>query len=458
MEVELIISGTPEGQDYYGPEESRQYMSLMYSTSAEKNNKLMVEVRKESNGKTYCYYNYLVYKDVIGVGGRPGSYFCLALRLDAYCIDIQSMYRLLDLTYHNYVKRAILKVEGTKVQYRAANFKDLAKEIKGIEEFIYPNLNHIFKENENDFQSLQGYLPYNGQGITANLYDYSEQALMDCVKKGARLNLSPTFSTIEVQRLKDQYEKQLQAYQLQMDAARKSDIEQKNKLSSDLSFAKQKISSLEATNADLQKKIKEIEMKLRTMGQAKELEQMLESVKTPILKIADHIKAKAPVYAERMQERTESTVQSLFEAIRKVIPFCNLLLLLLLLTLNFPKQLSSLFSSSTDNETIRGLRAEIAALQQSNSDLKAEVAHLRIKQVEIDIDGYSKGTLDKKKQYQVQALLKNTFEWKVEGADVEKDKSNGTIIFIKPQNDQDTVRIHFFMNGEQLQERIIPNP
>lgn len=456
MEVELIISGTPEGQDYYGPKESQQYMSLMYNTSTEQNNKLMVEVRKESNGKTYCYYNYLVYKDVIGVGGRPGSYFCLALRLDAYWIDIQSMYRLLDFTYHNYVKKAILRVEGTKVQYKAANFKDLAKEIKSIEEFIYPNLNHSFIEN--GFQSLQGYLPYNGQGITANLYDYSEQALMDCVKKGARLNLSPTFSTIEVQRAKDQYDKNLQAYQQQADAARKSDIEQKNKLSSDLSSAKQEISLLKATIADLQKKNKEIEMKLRTMGQAKELEQMLESVKTPILKIADHIKAKAPVYAERMQERTEGTVQSLFEAIRKVIPFCNMLLLLFLLTLNFPKQLSSLFSSSTDNETIRGLRAEIAALQQNNSDLEAEVAHLRIKQVEIDVDGYSKGTLDKKKQYQVQALLKNTFDWKVEGADVEKDKSNGTIILIKPKNDQDTVRIHFFMNGEQIQERIIPNP
>lgn len=454
MEVELIISGTPEGQDYYGPEESRQYMSLMYSASTD--NKLMIDVRKEANGKTYCYYNYLVYKDVIGVGGRPGSYFCLALRLDAYCMDIQSMYRLLDITYHNYVKNAILKVTGSKVQYKAGNFNDLAKEIERVKDFIFSNFQCSFTETS--FTSLQGFVLNNGQIKDFNLSDYSAQALTDYVRKGGKMNLSPTFSTEREKQLKEQHEKQLQAFQQQTDAARKLDIEQKNKLNADLSSAKQEISLLKATIADLQKKNKEIEMKLRTMGQAKELEQMLESVKTPILKIADHIKAKAPVYAERMQERTESTVQSLFEAIRKVIPFCNMLLLLFLLTLNFPKQLSSLFSSSTDNETIRGLRAEIAALQQNNSDLEAEVAHLRIKQVEIDVDGYSKGTLDKKKQYQVQALLKNTFDWKVEGADVEKDKSNGTIILIKPKNDQDTVRIHFFMNGEQIQERIIPNP
>ncbi|MDY4757228.1 MAG: hypothetical protein SO287_06490 [Parabacteroides sp.] len=454
MDVELIISGTPEGQDYYGPEESRQYMSLMYSASTD--NKLMIDVRKEANGKTYCYYNYLVYKDVIGVGGRPGSYFCLALRLDAYCMDIQSMYRLLDITYHNYVKNAILKVTGSKVQYKAGNFNDLAKEIERVKDFIFSNFQCSFTETS--FTSLQGFVLNNGQIKDFNLSDYSAQALTDYVRKGGKMNLSPTFSTEREKQLKEQHEKQLQAFQQQTDAARKLDIEQKNKLNADLSSAKQEISLLKATIADLQKKNKEIEMKLRTMGQAKELEQMLESVKTPILKIADHIKAKAPVYAERMQERTEGTVQSLFEAIRKVIPFCNLLLLLFLLTLNFPKQLSSLFSSSTDNETIRGLRAEIAALQQNNSDLEAEVAHLRIKQVEIDVDGYSKGTLDKKKQYQVQALLKNTFDWKVEGADVEKDKSNGTIILIKPKNDQDTVRIHFFMNGEQIQERIIPNP
>ena len=453
MKVELIISGTPEGQDYYGPEESRQYMSLMYGASTD--NKLMIDVRKEANGKTYCYYNYLVYKDVIGVGGRPGSYFCLALRLDAYCMDIQSMYRLLDITYHNYVKNAILKVTGSKVQYKAGNFNDLAKEIERVKDFIFSNFQCSFTETS--FTSLQGFVLNNGQIKDFNLYDCSAQALTD-VRKGGKMNLSPTFPTEREKQLKEQHEKELQAYQQQTDAARKLDIEQKNKLNADLSSAKQEISLLKANNADLQKKIKEIEMKLRTMGQAKELEQMLESVKTPILKIADHIKAKAPVYAERMQERTEGTVQSFFEAIRKVIPFCNLLLLLFLLTLNFPKQLSSLFSSSTDNETIRGLRAEIAALQQNNSDLEAEVAHLRIKQVEIDVDGYSKGTLDKKKQYQVQALLKNTFDWKVEGADVEKDKSNGTIILIKPKNDQDTVRIHFFMNGEQIQERIIPNP
>ena len=457
MEVELIISGTPEGQDYYGPEESRQYMSLMYSTSTE--NKLMVDVRKEMNEKTYCYYNYLVYKDIIGVGGRPGSYFCLALRLDAYCIDIQSMYRLLDITYHNYVKQAVLKVIGSKIQYKASNFKDLAKEIESVKDFIFSNFQRSFTEI--GFTSLQGYLLNNGQTVNANLYDYSDQSLMDFIRKGVKLNLSPTFPSIEVQRVKDQCEKNLQASLQQMEATRKMDNEQKNKLTADLSSANQEISLLKTNIAELQKKNKEIEMELRTRKQAKEIEQMLESVKTPILKIADHIKAKTPVYAERMQERTESTMQSLFEAIRKVIPFCNLLLLLLLLTLNFPKQLSSLFSSSTDNETIRGLRAEIAALQQNNSDLEAEVEKFRIKEKEVvlDVDGYNgKGCLKKSKTYHVQALLKNTFDWKVEGADVEKDKSNGTIILIKPKNDQDTVRIHFFMNGEQIQERIIPNP
>ena len=52
MEVELIISGTPEGQDYYGPKESQQYMSLMYNTSTEENNK---ENNKKNNKESKSF-------------------------------------------------------------------------------------------------------------------------------------------------------------------------------------------------------------------------------------------------------------------------------------------------------------------------------------------------------------------------------------------------------------------
>ena len=150
MQVEYIISGTPKGQDYYGPEESRQYMSTMYGASTD--NKLMVDVRKEADGKSYCYYNYLINKDVLDVDGRSGSYFCLSLRVDEYCIDIQGMYRLLDMTYHNYVKKDILKVEGTKLQYTASNFKDLLQAIEGIKAFIAMHIKRSFTINS--FQKL----------------------------------------------------------------------------------------------------------------------------------------------------------------------------------------------------------------------------------------------------------------------------------------------------------------
>ena len=457
MDVELIISGTPEGQDYYGPEESRQYMSTMYTTSAD--NKLMVEVRKEENGKVYCYNNYLVYKDVLGVGGRSGSYFCLSLRMDAYCTAIQSMYRLLDVAYQNYVKQALLKVVGNKVQYKAANFKDLTYEIESLQKFVYSNIQRSFSEN--DCVGLQGFQLSNGQNSKANLYDYPDQSLMACVQKGARLHVSPTFPTIKVQQIKDHYEKELQAQQKQFESAREADRVQRDKLNGDLSAAKQRISSLEATIMDLQAKNKAIEAKLRAIGQAKEMEQLLESVKTPILKIADHIKAKAPVYAEEIHQRTSSTMGSLWSAIRKLIPFCNMCLLLVLLMLVLPQKGSllpfSTPSSTADDETNQRMLATIDDLKQSKKELEEQVKRLQIRNVSIDVDGYNgKGFLQKKKSYQVQAQFGNTFKWEVEGAKWSNETS--TMISITPQNEEDTVRIRLLMNKEPLVERSIPNP
>ena len=457
MDVELIISGTPEGQDYYGPEESRQYMSTMYTTSAD--NKLMVEVRKEENGKVYCYNNYLVYKDVLGVGGRPGSYFCLSLRMDAYCTAIQSMYRLLDVAYHNYVKQALLKVAGNKVQYKAANFKDLTNEIESLQNFVYSNIQRSFSEN--DCVGLQGFQLSNGQNVQANLYDYPDQSLMACVQKGARLHVSPTFQTIQLQQLKEQYDKNWQADLKQFESVREADRVQRDKLNGDLSAAKQRISSLEATIMDLQAKNKAIETQLRAIGQAKEMEQLLESVKTPILKIADHIKAKAPVYAEEIHQRTSSTMGSLWSAIRKLIPFCNMCLLLVLLMLVLPQKGSllpfSTPSSTADDETNQRMLATIDRLKQSNKELAEQVKRLQIRNVSIDVDGYNgKGFLQKKKSYQVQAQFGNTFKWEVEGAKWSNETS--TMISITPQNEEDTVRIRLLMNKEPLVERSIPNP
>ena len=47
---------------------------------------------QQQENQAYAYYSYLRYKNMIGAGGRPGSYFGLTLRLDMYYQDVMLIY------------------------------------------------------------------------------------------------------------------------------------------------------------------------------------------------------------------------------------------------------------------------------------------------------------------------------------------------------------------------------
>ena len=91
MDVEILLHGVPSGQDYYGLKEEQKLAESFYTSSIE-SVKIVVEARK--NGTTpYVYYTYLRYKNIVGAGGRPGSYIGITLRLDMYYTDVILAYR-----------------------------------------------------------------------------------------------------------------------------------------------------------------------------------------------------------------------------------------------------------------------------------------------------------------------------------------------------------------------------
>lgn len=101
MNVEVFIYGTPTGNCFYGKTDEKIYFDTFYN--GDKANYLSVKIRKAGDNKVYCYYNYLVYQNVIGKQGRPGSFFGITLRLDAYCMDIQNIYRILDNVFWSFI-------------------------------------------------------------------------------------------------------------------------------------------------------------------------------------------------------------------------------------------------------------------------------------------------------------------------------------------------------------------
>ena len=97
MELNLVLSGVPNGEDYWGPSEDAPYFHTKYTTSQE-NQKFDIQLRHNDYG-CHVYYHYLVYNIVNSSSGRTGSYIGITLRLDSFCKDFLTIYQLLDMAF-----------------------------------------------------------------------------------------------------------------------------------------------------------------------------------------------------------------------------------------------------------------------------------------------------------------------------------------------------------------------
>ncbi len=191
MDVELFMSGTPAGESFWGKEEERKYFSTFYNGSKDKP-KMLVQVRKAQSGKTYCYYNYLVYDGVVASDGRAGSFFCVSLRTDCYCREYGNMYSLLDGIFRERIAGHFLKrTQGGALKYEIANFDSVSAEIKGIFEEVMRRMKGLFSAES--FTGLDGFAKQSNAVAKVNLYDCTEETILGYVKKYGAVELSPYF-------------------------------------------------------------------------------------------------------------------------------------------------------------------------------------------------------------------------------------------------------------------------
>ena len=101
MKIDLFVHGVPYGESYWRKGDDQDYFGTFYDRSSDEV-KCLIQVRM-SEGKAYCYFNYLVNRDVLDSQGRAGSYFGMTLRIDSYCKDIVNVYRILDTLFNIYV-------------------------------------------------------------------------------------------------------------------------------------------------------------------------------------------------------------------------------------------------------------------------------------------------------------------------------------------------------------------
>lgn len=134
-----------------------------------------------------------MYKDVIANDGRSGSYFGLSIRLDAYCKDFMSIYKMLDIVFSAYVLNKILKVNNGKYTYLISKFKSELD----IMESIYDETLRLFKSMlvGDSFCNFEGFNLGGDKLLKGNLYEMTIDSVEKTLRQYGCIAISPYYQT-----------------------------------------------------------------------------------------------------------------------------------------------------------------------------------------------------------------------------------------------------------------------
>ena len=219
MELKLILSGVPKGESYWGPQEDKQYIGLLYKPS-DVNHRFDIALHHNERG-IYAYYQYLVYNTVNDYEGRTGSYFGITLRLDHYCKDIESIYQSLDMVYRKIIVGNYLVVtNGNRLKYNIMSLSDKDAENKKMEESIKSILSSVL--NNNDMMSIPS-VPIDKTHIKFNLSEVNQTEVFNAIGRNGFCSISDEYiGQKEAIRLKEEYNNGAKSRQTEIESLKQA--------------------------------------------------------------------------------------------------------------------------------------------------------------------------------------------------------------------------------------------
>lgn len=377
MDIEIFVHGVPNGQSFWGKEEDRNYFGNFYGQSNSEAVKYLIQTRS-SNGKTYCYYNYLVYQNVIGSDGREGSYFGISIRFDAYCKDFIGIYKILDTVFTAHVLNKILKVQNGNYKYIIADFVSASEMMGNIKEAIWQLLQSTLT-NES-VCGLGGFAFGGGSLPTGNLYEITANDVEATVKQYGKIALSPYYPTVREKGMAQQYDSKLQSVKQQYEERYSAEInakEQTNRsLNDSLTSVQRECTKLQEAIAHRDKIIAQkdsaitnLENHINQIGQTQKAIKNINLIKAPIIELANILGN------QRVHGREENTKQrkgSPFSP-KGLIPLVNLGILLLVLIVVILLMFKVSPNGNKSNDTFESLQDSISILKEENEELKNQL-------------------------------------------------------------------------------------
>lgn len=457
MDIEIFVHGVPYGQSFSGKEEDRDYFGNFYGQSNSDAVKYLIQTRS-SNGKTYCYYNYLVYQNVIDSDGREGSYFGLSIRFDVYCKDFIGIYKILDAVFTTHVLNKILKVQNGNYKYIIADFVSASKMMDNIKDVIWQLLQSTLT-NESVY-GLGGFAIGGGSLPTGNLYEITANDVEATVKRYGKIALSPYYPTVREKGMAQQYDSKLQSVKQQYEERYRAGIRERTKLQEFIAQKDKIIAQKESAITDLKDQIKQI-------GQTQKAIKNLDLIKSPIAELANILEG------QKVHGREESIKQKKENpfSVKGLISLANLAMLLVVLivvvSLLFkvsPKENKSVDSFEVLQDSISILNGEIENLKSQLSLTENEntstgqvtnpfSSENTSTKVRISVTGYNEGTrayLRKDTTYVAKVLdSKNPDDgfWSISGGRIIGDSKGRSIKFV-PESDNKVTITYTNPNGE----------
>lgn len=452
MDIEIFVHGVPNGQSFWGKEEDRNYFGNFYGQSNSDVVKYLIQTRS-SNGKTFCYYNYLVYQNVIGSDGREGSYFGLSIRFDAYCKDFIGIYKILDTVFTAHVQNKILKYQNGNYKYTIADFVSASDIMGKIKEAIWQLLQTTLT-NES-VCSLRGFTIGGGKLPTGNLYEATTNDVEATVKQYGMIALSPYYPTVREKGMAQQYDSKLQSVKQQYEERYSAEINAKEQTNRSLS---ESLASLQKECAKLQEAIAHkdkiiaqkdsaitnLENHIKQIEKTQKAVKNIDLIKAPIIELADILGGQR-VRGENIKQKTEHhySAKGLISLVKLIMLFVVFIVVVLQLFKVSPKesnQLTHLDGCVTQlNEEIEELRNQIASGEQDETTTDPSGNEETVK---INVEGYNEGKkqyLQKDKEYVVTVLnSKNPKDgyWNISGGYINGKAQGESIHFVPTADDE----------------------
>ena len=206
MEVEVFMHGTPKGYSFIGKSDEFSYCSTFY-TNQNENEKLVLELRNIGN-TTFCYYTYIISKNVNSADSRPGGYIALTVRVDYYCRDTIAIYIILKAIYKKHVVGNFVQEVGDTTKYIVESLSSKEGELDNMMRTLVQLLSLQIPSSE--FAKIRfEKIPSQNGTVQLCLFDCTNESVLNAIKKFGKVSVSMSYPSVRERNLRIELEKEI---------------------------------------------------------------------------------------------------------------------------------------------------------------------------------------------------------------------------------------------------------